>query len=128
MVRSLTIVITDLFCLSYLAKIGGFLWSHYFYRTWAVRHNPAYDELLLSAGTDSTVNLWLAKVSSDDPESDSPSALSNRQEVPLLNSYTDYEDSIYGIAWSSHDPSLFASLSYDGRVVLESVKPYLQRK
>ncbi|PWZ52404.1 hypothetical protein Zm00014a_011440 [Zea mays] len=96
--------------------------------TWAVRHNPAYDELLLSAGTDSTVNLWLAKVSSDDPESDSPSALPNRQEVSLLNSYTDYEDSIYGIAWSSHDPSLFASLSYDGRVVLESVKPYLQRK
>ena len=64
-----------------------------------------------------------------------------RQEEPLLNSYTDYEDSIYGtlesldifymlefqydireltkivgIAWSSHDPSLFASLSYDGRV------------
>jgi len=63
------------------------------------------------------------------------------QEEPLLNSYTDYEDSIYGtlesldifymlefqydireltkivgIAWSSHDPSLFASLSYDGRV------------
>jgi hypothetical protein len=64
-----------------------------------------------------------------------------RQEESLLNSYTDYEDSIYGnlesldifytlefqydireltkivgIAWSSHDPSLFASLSYDGRV------------
>jgi hypothetical protein len=71
----------------------------------------------------------------------SPSGSPNRQEEPLLNSYTDYEDSIYGtlqpsyfayqlelregitglikivgIAWSSHDPSLFASLSYDGRV------------
>ncbi|XBI00064.1 hypothetical protein VPH35_129232 [Triticum aestivum] len=89
--------------------------------TWAVRHNPEYDELILSAGTDSAVNLWLAKVGTDDsgPE---------RQEEPLLHSYTDYEDSIYGIAWSSHDPSLFASLSYDGRVVLESVKPHLQRK
>ncbi|XP_062194995.1 WD repeat-containing protein DWA2-like [Phragmites australis] len=96
--------------------------------TWAVRHNPEYDELILSAGTDSTVNLWLAKVGSDDSGSESPSGSPKRQEEPLLNSYTDYEDSIYGIAWSSHDPSLFASLSYDGRVVLESVKPYLQRK
>jgi hypothetical protein len=58
----------------------------------------------------------------------SPPGSPTREEEPLLNSYTDYEDSIYGIAWSSHDPSLFASLSYDGRVVLESVKPYLQRK
>ncbi|CAD6265028.1 unnamed protein product [Miscanthus lutarioriparius] len=72
--------------------------------TWAVRHNPEYDELLLSAGTDSTVNLWLAKVSSDDSESDSPSGSPNRQEEPLLNSYTDYEDSIYGIL----QPSYFA--------------------
>lgn len=96
--------------------------------TWTVRHNPEYDELLLSAGTDSTVNLWLAKVSNNDSETESPSGSPNRQEEPLLNSYTDYEDSIYGIAWSSHNPSLFASLSYDGRVVLESVKPYLQRK
>ncbi|PUZ52620.1 hypothetical protein GQ55_6G285600 [Panicum hallii var. hallii] len=95
--------------------------------TWTVRHNPEYDELLLSAGTDSTVNLWLAQVSSNDSGPDSPGS-TKRQEESLLNSYTDYEDSIYGIAWSSHDPSLFASLSYDGRVVLESVKPYLQRK
>ncbi|TVU04589.1 hypothetical protein EJB05_47708, partial [Eragrostis curvula] len=84
--------------------------------TWAVRHNPEHDELILSAGTDSTVNLWLAKVGSDDSGPESPSGSPKRQEEPLLNSYTDYEDSIYGIAWSSHDPSLFASLSYDGRV------------
>uniref|UniRef100_A0ACD5Y8A1 Uncharacterized protein n=2 Tax=Avena sativa TaxID=4498 RepID=A0ACD5Y8A1_AVESA len=96
--------------------------------TWAARHNPEYDELILSAGTDSAVNLWLAEVGTDDSRPESPSGSRSRQEEPLLHSYTDYEDSIYGIAWSSHDPSLFASLSYDGRVVLESVKPYLQRK
>ncbi|XP_006660371.1 WD repeat-containing protein DWA2 [Oryza brachyantha] len=96
--------------------------------TWAVRHNPEHDQLILSAGTDSTVNLWFAKVGTDDLGPESPSGSPAREEEPLLNSYTDYEDSIYGIAWSSHDPSLFASLSYDGRVVLESVKPYLQRK
>ncbi|CAK9169051.1 unnamed protein product, partial [Ilex paraguariensis] len=35
---------------------------------------------------------------------------------PLLNSYSDYEDSVYGLAWSSREPWIFASLSYDGRV------------
>jgi WD40 repeat protein len=32
-------------------------------------------------------------------------------------SYDEHEDSVYGLAWSAADPWLFASLSYDGRVV-----------
>ncbi|XP_078440421.1 WD repeat-containing protein DWA2-like [Wolffia australiana] len=95
--------------------------------TWAVRHNPQHDQLILSSGTDSTVNLWLAcTASNSDSESgvDSP----NRSSEPLVHSYTDYENSVYGISWSSREPSLFASLSYDGRVVVESVEAYLPRK
>lgn len=69
---------------------------------------------------------------------DSPTA----RPEPLLNSYSDYEDSVYGsrlnsvletliliskltcfweftgLAWSSREPWIFASLSYDGRVSL----------
>ncbi|MQM10745.1 hypothetical protein Taro_043640 [Colocasia esculenta] len=122
--------------------------------TWAVRHNPLYDQLILSyihthtrhsvglyllfadksstlqsAGTDSTVNLWLASFGgSDDSLSESHIDALTRQINPLLNSYTDYEDSVYGIAWSFREPSLFASLSYDGRVVVESVKSHLPKK
>ncbi|CAN7042308.1 unnamed protein product [Brassica oleracea var. botrytis] len=71
--------------------------------TWAVKCNPEYDGLILPVG-------------------------STRQRVNLLlNSYTDYEDSVYGLAWSSREPWVFASLSYDGRVVIESVKPFLPR-
>jgi WD40 repeat protein len=81
-----------------------------------------------SAGTDSTVNLWQVGTGGEDSTLDSPHDRRIRQIDPLLNSYTDYEDSIYGIAWSSQDPSVFASLSYDGRVVVESIKPYTQRK
>uniref|UniRef100_I1QL26 EIPR1-like beta-propeller domain-containing protein n=1 Tax=Oryza glaberrima TaxID=4538 RepID=I1QL26_ORYGL len=64
--------------------------------TWAVRHNPEHDQLILSAGTDSTVNLWFAKVGTDDSGPESPPGSPTREEEPLLNSYTDYEDSIYG--------------------------------
>ncbi|KAJ3692862.1 hypothetical protein LUZ60_011957 [Juncus effusus] len=96
--------------------------------TWTVHHNPEFDDLILSGGTDSTVNLWQVAIASDESAPDSPGDSRRRQIEPLLNSYTDYEDSIYGIAWSSRQPSIFASLSYDGRVVVESVKPYIQKK
>lgn len=97
--------------------------------TWAVTCNPEYDGLILSAGTDSTVNLWLAPTSvGDEATSESIAASPTQQTGQLLNSYSDYEDSIYGLAWSSREPWIFASLSYDGRVVVESIKPFLSRK
>ncbi|KAG1678529.1 hypothetical protein FOA52_014563 [Chlamydomonas sp. UWO 241] len=39
----------------------------------------------------------------------------------LAHTYDEHEDSVYGLAWSAVDPWLFASLSYDGRVVLNKV-------
>ncbi|CAI0434951.1 unnamed protein product [Linum tenue] len=97
--------------------------------TWAVACNPEYDGLILSGGTDSAVNLWLAPTGSrDEITSDSGQNSLSLKVDPLVNSYTDYEDSVYGLAWSSREPWIFASLSYDGRVVVESVKPYLSRK
>ncbi|KAK7283449.1 hypothetical protein RIF29_12968 [Crotalaria pallida] len=95
--------------------------------TWSVKCNPEYDGLILSAGTDSAVNLWLATSSHDElneSQTDSPT----RRVDPLLNTYSDYEDSIYGLTWSSREPWIFASLSYDGRVVVESVKPFISKK
>ncbi|XP_052189200.1 WD repeat-containing protein DWA2-like isoform X2 [Diospyros lotus] len=97
--------------------------------TWSVRCNPEYDGLILSAGTDSAVNLWLASPpSSDDITSESLAESPTKRADPLLNSYSDYEDSVYGIAWSSREPWIFASLSYDGRVAVETIKPHISRK
>ncbi|KAE8684472.1 WD repeat-containing protein DWA2 [Hibiscus syriacus] len=81
--------------------------------TWAVTCNPEYDGLILSAGTDSTVNLWTAPTSAEDEATSESIAESPAQLAdPLLNSYRDYED---GLAWSNREPWIFASLSYDGR-------------
>ncbi|GMH04658.1 hypothetical protein Nepgr_006498 [Nepenthes gracilis] len=97
--------------------------------TWAVRCNPEYSGLILSAGTDSAVNLWFAPVL--DSEGSAPDSLmesSPQRADQLLNSYGDYEDSVYGLAWSSREPWIFASLSYDGRVVVESIKHHLSKR
>ena len=38
-----------------------------------------------------------------------------------VHTFDEHEDSVYGLAWSTVDPWLFASLSYDGRVVVNKV-------
>ena len=35
----------------------------------------------------------------------------------------EHEESVYAVAWSAADPFLFASASYDGRVVVNAVPP-----
>eukprot|EP01018_Ginkgo_biloba_P019040 Gb_02376 [translate_table: standard] len=90
--------------------------------TWRVQYNPTYDELILTAGTDSTVNLWqTSTIHGGESKSESLLESPTGPVDPLLRSYNDYEDSVYGLAWSSQEPWIFASLSYDGRVVVESV-------
>merc|ERR1712111_17571 len=47
------------------------------------------------------------------------------QEVALkdgiIKTYDDHEDSVYAAEWSCADPWTFASLSYDGRLVINQV-------
>lgn len=54
-----------------------------------------------------------------------PLSLNSRIKEPLQDSiiatYEEHEDSVYAVEWSSADPWLFASLSYDGRLVINRV-------
>jgi len=102
-------------------------------RVWKVKFNPAYsDQLLLSSSTDGVVNLWdVAQVTGSSnggaaatSHSSSNAPASSRfdsGELLPIKTYEEHEDSVYGIAWSGADPWLFASLSYDGRVVVRRV-------
>ena len=49
----------------------------------------------------------------------------NRSDQPLQDSvvqiFEEHEDSVYSVEWSASDPWVFASLSYDGRVVINHV-------
>ena len=42
-------------------------------------------------------------------------------EDGVISVWTDHEDSVYTAEWSSADPWTFASLSYDGRLVIGQV-------
>ncbi|TPX37104.1 hypothetical protein SmJEL517_g00904 [Synchytrium microbalum] len=107
---------------------------------WNVTYNRFHDQLLLSSSSDCTVLLHsLVSISSapfghDDDVEESPR---DGAETPpsdqdddesqgkptdgLVATYDQHEDSVYSVAWSSGDPWIFASLSYDGRVVVNMV-------
>jgi len=81
---------------------------------WSAKHNPSYDQLLVSASSDTVVNLWdLTDISSVAGNNVNISKKSD--EDWLVKSYCDGDgDSIYSVAWACADnPFIFASLSHD---------------
>ena len=87
-----------------------------------VKYNSFKDALVLSAGSCGTVNLWnMNSIAFQNPsqDSDAKSALPDHH----VRTFTDHEDSITSLAWSCANANswLFASLSYDGRVIINRV-------
>ncbi|NXS51838.1 EIPR1 protein, partial [Brachypteracias leptosomus] len=102
---------------------------------WNVRYNHSHDQLILTGSSDSRVILSnMVSISSepfghmvDDDELSDQEDQHQEEKIkePLQDSviatYEEHEDSVYAVEWSSADPWLFASLSYDGRLVINRV-------
>lgn len=102
---------------------------------WNVRYNHSHDQLVLSGSSDSRVILSnMVSISSepfghlvddDDTSDQEDHHLEEKSKEPLqdnvIATYEEHEDSVYAVDWSSADPWLFASLSYDGRLVINRV-------
>jgi hypothetical protein len=54
----------------------------------------------------------------------------HRQDSPdgKAHTFDDHEDSVYGLVWSAVDPWLFASMSYDGRLLVNRVPKNVKYK
>ncbi|KOX76307.1 Protein TSSC1 [Melipona quadrifasciata] len=99
---------------------------------WSIRINRFHDQLVLTSSSDSRVILCsIASISSEPfghivtPEDDCAqndyNCKKNKLEDGVVGRYEEHEDSVYAVEWSSADPWTFASLSYDGRLVLNKV-------
>ncbi|KAI1285906.1 WD repeat-containing protein DWA2 [Halotydeus destructor] len=114
---------------------------------WSVRYNQFHDQLVLTCSSDSRV--VLNRVTSlasqpfghllddeDEPESDEElgghekdslsNGISSSSGPRMMNdevvaTFEEHEDSVYAAEWSTADPWIFASLSYDGRLVINKV-------
>jgi WD40 repeat protein len=101
-----------------LKILGGH--SHW---AWSVKYNRSHDQLLVSSGTDGNVNLWSIVSTSSAPLGDLEDPVNEKEGDKLIKTYEEHEDSVYSVAWSCCDAWIFASLSYDGRVVINHVPP-----
>ena len=99
---------------------------------WNIRINRFHDQLVLTSSSDSRVILCsVASISSEPfghivpPEDDCTqndyTCKKDKLEDGVVGRYEEHEDSVYAVEWSSADPWTFASLSYDGRLVLNKV-------
>lgn len=93
---------------------------------WSIRYNNFHDQLILTSSSDSRVILSnIASLSSepyghiDDEEDEGEEREPDTDRV--ISSFEEHEDSVYAVEWSSVDPWIFASLSYDGRLVINRV-------
>lgn len=95
------------------------VWSRSDHHHWvfSVRFNTFHDSLLLSSASDLKVNLTCARSVSSEAETAEKEPLADG----LLQVFEPHEDSVYAAEWSSADPWIFASLSYDGRLVISQV-------
>uniref|UniRef100_A0A915C5J8 Protein TSSC1 n=1 Tax=Parascaris univalens TaxID=6257 RepID=A0A915C5J8_PARUN len=98
---------------------------------WCVRFNPIHDQLILSGGSDARLFLnSVMSLSSDSVQATDVAAedvvtndsITQRLNDERLEKVEEHEDSVYACAWASNDPWVFASLSFDGRVIVSRVK------
>ena len=54
-------------------------------------------------------------------DTEEPEVSKKQLEDGLVSVWTEHEDSVYTAEWSTADPWAFASLSYDGRLVIGQV-------
>lgn len=95
---------------------------------WSVRYNHFHDQLVLTSSSDSRVMLSrIASISSEpfghlvDDEDKADDQNKTCEKDGVIATYEEHEDSVYAVQWSAADPWMFASLSYDGRLVLNRV-------
>lgn len=91
---------------------------------WSVRFNPTHDQLVLSSSSDSQVFMCHVASVASEPlralEEEEPNC-SKEVVDSVVKEYEEHEDSVYSAEWSGVDPWVFASLSYDGRLVINHV-------
>ncbi|XP_027201607.2 EARP-interacting protein homolog [Dermatophagoides pteronyssinus] len=121
---------------------------HHTHWVWSVRYNSFHDHLVLSSSSDGNVNLLRISsiasqpygqlieqedlldkeedfnikrllISSNQQSNQNPN--NNQNDDGLIKKFEDHADSVYSIEWSPNDPWIFASLSYDGRLIINKV-------
>lgn len=100
---------------------------HHSHWVWSVRYNASYDQLVLTCSSDQRIVLSnlpsVAAMPFGDSQPDDPDSRGTSSSIPegVVQTYEEHEDSVYAVEWAAGDFWTFASLSYDGRLVINKV-------
>ncbi|XP_064881723.1 EARP-interacting protein homolog isoform X2 [Oncorhynchus nerka] len=85
--------------------------------------NPNKQYYLASCGDDCKVKFWDVRNINEPVKILEEHSHWSKEPLQdsIISTYEEHEDSVYAVEWSSADPWLFASLSYDGRLVINRV-------
>ena len=91
-----------------------------------VKYNPFHDQLVLSTGTDSLVNLWRVSTISSAPmlslDDTEGNHLSQETATPnVCVARHEHGDSAYGLSWGAADAWIYMTVGYDGKAILNHV-------
>ncbi|XP_050537458.1 EARP-interacting protein homolog [Daktulosphaira vitifoliae] len=88
---------------------------------WSIRYNPVHDELVGTASSDGQVLITrLFGISSAALENEEDSIKTSLDDK-VIAVCDQHEDSVYCVEWSAANSWILASLSYDGRLLLNKV-------
>lgn len=103
----------------------------------SVSFNKFHDQLILTSSSDGKVLLTCASSCSseapnainssaneqteDDDDGDYQQKTKKALNDGLLETFEQHEESVYCVEWSAADPWIFASVSYDGRVIVSRI-------
>lgn len=109
----------------------------HFHWIFSVSFNKFHDQLILTSSSDGKVLLTCASSCSseapkdvsasnnelDDDEGEEFQLKSKKSNLSdgLLETFEHHEESVYSVEWSAADPWIFASVSYDGRVIVSRI-------
>ncbi|RHY07380.1 hypothetical protein DYB25_004186 [Aphanomyces astaci] len=109
-----------------LGRIAHKVHQAHFQCTRDIDYNPKKPYYMASGGDDglvNSVNLWRVSSISSAPLLDESTDAGGIDigDAKISTHDGDHEDSVYAVAWGSQDSWVYVSLSYDGRVVLNTV-------
>lgn len=89
--------------------------SHY---VWQIKYNAFHDQLIVSASSDNSIGLHRVVSASSAPVDES---FFEKESDLMVLKVDSFEDSVYAVTWLSGEAWHFASVSYDGKVVVTAV-------
>ncbi len=102
-------------CLKILAKHTHWIWC--------ARYNRYHDQLLMSSSSDCTITLWDIISMSSAPlgQLGEETAVATPEKDSSIKTYREHVESVYQTVWSANNAWVFASLSCDGKIVINHV-------